>query len=72
MASPADRQRKYRKRQARGVGVYRVPARFDVVEALIESGRLTEAQALDTALVGEALASIAVEWAFHFFVTRNA
>lgn len=71
MASPAERQRKYRKRQAKGVGVYRVPARFDVVEALIESGRITEDDALDPGIVGEALAGIAVEWTLKYFVMRN-
>jgi hypothetical protein len=72
VATKAERQRQYRKRQARGVGVYRVPTRFDVVEALIDAGRISEEESLDQVAVGDALSRIAVEWAVKYFVMRNA
>jgi hypothetical protein len=72
VATKAERQRQYRKRQARGVGVYRVPARSDILEALIDSGRVTEDEALSQTIVGEALSQIAIEWAIKYFVMRNA
>ena len=39
-----------------------VPA-YDIVQALIESGRLTVAEALDRQRVEHAIAEVVVEWA---------
>ena len=39
-----------------------VPA-YDVVQALIESGRLTVAEALDRQRVAHAVAEVVVDWA---------
>jgi len=59
----ADRQRRYRKRQRDGVAVYRVPAGDAVLLALIESGQLTESQALDPTRVEQQIAAVVAEWA---------
>ena len=59
----ADRQRRYRKRQRDGVAVYRVPAGDAVLLALIESGQLTESQALDPTRVEKQIAAVVAEWA---------
>jgi hypothetical protein len=61
------RQRHYRQRRAVGVTVLRVMVpRYDFVESLIESGRLTVAEALDRRLVeraaGEILESVTKRW----------
>ncbi|SEM54204.1 hypothetical protein SAMN05192583_0565 [Sphingomonas gellani] len=72
MSTRADRQRKYRQRQNEGVAVYRVPANYDILDALITDGRITEQEALNKQEVERALARVVVEWAFNFFVTHNA
>lgn len=43
--SPAEKQRRYRKRDAREEKVYSVPVKRQVIEALIDAGFVTEAQA---------------------------
>ena len=59
----ADRQRRYRKRQRDGLAVYRVPAGDDLLLALLTSGRLTEAQALDRNRVEQEVAAVLADWA---------
>ncbi|MBD8552449.1 hypothetical protein [Sphingomonas sp. CFBP 8764] len=59
----ADRQRLYRKRQRDRLAVYRVPAGDDLLLALLTSGRLTEAQALDRHRVEQEVAAVLAEWA---------
>lgn len=63
----ASRQRRYRARQQAGTAVLRVPVPlFDVAEMMIESGRLTEDEALDRRRVemaaGDVLADLARRW----------
>jgi hypothetical protein len=53
----------YRARQRAGLAVLKVPVpSYDVVQALIESGRLTVAEALDRQRVEHAVAEVVVEW----------
>jgi hypothetical protein len=64
MTPAADRQRRYRQRQQRGSVVYRLDVDRDVVlGGLLESGRLTEGEALRRQLVERALAEVLEEWA---------
>ena len=63
VGSSAARQRRYRRRQADGQAVYRVPGGDDILLALLVSGRLSEAGALDRAQVEQALGAVLKEWA---------
>lgn len=55
--------RDYRARQRAGLSLLRTPVpHFELVTALIESERLTPAQALDRRQVERAAAEILVEW----------
>ena len=59
-----DRTRSCRQRQKRGRAVLSVEVdEFKLISALIESGRLSEAQALDPARVRGALAEVVRDWA---------
>lgn len=64
MSTPAARkQATYRKRQRAGLAVLRVPApSYELTAALIASGRLTAAQALDRAQVERATGEVLSEW----------
>jgi hypothetical protein len=63
-AAAAERQRRSRGHRRAGEALYRVWAsEWDVVEALVSSGRLTEAEALQRPLVERALAAVLIEWA---------
>jgi hypothetical protein len=56
--------RRWRARQRAGLIVLKVPAlEYDLVQAMIESERLTPAAALDRRKVEQAAASILMEWA---------
>lgn len=58
----AAKQRAYRQRLRKGLTVYRVPLPPDNVLALIVSGRLTEAEAMDRKAVERELATVQAEW----------
>jgi hypothetical protein len=61
--SAAIRQRRRRERERRGEEVLRIPVRTNpVIEALLNSARLTEDEALDRRKVEEAVAAIIAEW----------
>ncbi len=69
-AAREDRRRRYRKRQAAGVGVYAVEASPVVLEALIErskdgglSEEAAESESRDRAAVARDLSAIVLEWA---------
>lgn len=62
-ARRAERQRRYRQRQRRRETVYRVTGGDDVLMALLISGRLTEAQALNREVVEAELRDVLKEWA---------
>jgi hypothetical protein len=59
----AERQKRYRSRQTRGVRVYLVPVKSVAIETLINAGRLTDAEAHDDAMVILELASLIEEGA---------
>jgi len=60
----AVRQRRARAHRRAGEVPYRLwLPQWDIVEALLRSGRLTEAEALRRPLVEQALASVLAEWA---------
>ena len=65
MSTPASRkkQRAYRKRQACGVAVLRVPVHeHALAEALIASGRLGPIETLSRPAIEAAVADIVAEW----------
>ena len=69
----ADRQRRRRARQKRGLVCFRVEAAHDeVVEALIRLGRLSEARALRPRVVERALAAVVSEWTERWLNGRHA
>jgi hypothetical protein len=58
------RKRAERARRKAGEAAYRIIVpEYDVVAALLASGRLTEAEALRRALVERELAAVLTEWA---------
>jgi hypothetical protein len=60
----AIRSARYRARQHNGVRIFRLEADHDkLVTALLESGRLTEVQALSHARVEKELAAVLTAWA---------
>ena len=62
--SAAERQRRRRERERRGEEVLRIPVRTNpVVEALLNSARLTEDEALDKLKIEAAVSQIIAEWA---------
>ncbi len=63
MSGHAARQKVYRERQRHGEAV--LPLRVDyfrLIEALFRSGRLSEADALDRALVQAATSGVVADW----------
>lgn len=59
----AEKQRRYRRRQRRDLRVYKVEApEHCVLSALLESGRLSEAEALDKRRVEKALSEIIIDF----------
>lgn len=64
-ASPAAaRQRRYRARTRQGHAMLRVKVQYhEVVAALLESTRLTEAEALDRKRVESAVSDVLRDWA---------
>jgi len=62
-----ERSRRARQRQREGLAVFPLEARRDdVLLALIESRKLTEAEALDRHRVNAALSRMLGEWAAHW------
>ncbi len=62
--SAAERQRRRRERERRGEEVLRIPVRTNpVVEALLNSARLTEDEALDKQQIEAAVSQTIAEWA---------
>jgi hypothetical protein len=62
-ASPRDRQRKARWRRRNGLVQYRIDAdEHALAEALIASGRLTEAEALHPDMVRRELSALVVDF----------
>lgn len=62
----ADRERKARQRAAERAGIKRLKIEANyhrIVEALLRSTRLTEAEALDKKLVEAEVAEVLAEWA---------
>ena len=58
------RQERYRRRLRDGIAVYRIAASQDLVlNALIDSGWLTEEESLDCKCVEEALREVVADWA---------
>jgi hypothetical protein len=73
MQPAARRQRAYRQRASKGEAVLRVSVHyFGVIDALIASSRLSEADALDRTKVEAALADILCEWARRWRDFRDA
>jgi len=71
----AGKQKDYRQRQAKGVVVLRVPVHeYQLLDALIAAGRLSDAEALDRSAVERQLSLLVDEWlaAWKFPVTGNA
>jgi hypothetical protein len=63
VSSAAARQAAYKRRQRHGEAVLRLRADyFPLVAALLESGRLTEADALDRDQVESAIAEVVRDW----------
>jgi hypothetical protein len=62
----AARQRAYRARVRKGEALLRVRVGHPVIEALIVSTRLSEAEALDRRKVASAVADVVEEWAQHW------
>jgi hypothetical protein len=64
VSASAAKQRRYRARRRAGAVVLRgVALPYEVVAALIESGRLDEKSALDRGQVGKAAIAVLSEWA---------
>ena len=61
-SSAARKQREYRQRRRNGLAAYRVLASDKVVLALLEAGRLSEAEAQDRRAVERELATVLNEW----------
>jgi hypothetical protein len=62
-----ERSRRARQRAREGLAVFALEAnRDDVLLALIESGKLTEAETADRRCVNAALAKMLAEWAAHW------
>lgn len=63
MSTQADKQRAYRIRKATGLQVYAIPVvPHDVINALIETGRLSPVDALDRAKVRFAIAGVVADF----------
>jgi len=62
-AADAHRQAQWRRRQRDGVHVYRIEVGHDAIEALIVSGCMSEAEALDQRAVARELADVIEQWA---------
>jgi hypothetical protein len=61
---PAARARKARARRRRGLAIYYIEANEDrMIEALLEAGRLTEAEALERPSVERELGWVLDDWA---------
>ncbi len=61
--SQAERQKLRRERARRGEAVWQVPVQETVILALLESGRLTESEALDKHKLQDAAGELLHEWA---------
>ena len=62
--SASARQRRYRRRAKAGNAIFPIEAdECAVIEAMLKSGRMTEAQALKRKLVNAALGELIAEWA---------
>ena len=59
----AERQRRFRKRQRRGVAVYRIEADDAVLLELLRTERLTDDEALDRERVEQEISALVREWA---------
>ena len=60
----AERKRCQRRRERRGLGLYRLELPSDrLIEAFIRAGRVSEAAALDHEAVEHAASAVLVEWA---------
>jgi hypothetical protein len=71
--SEAERQRRARARRRRGVMTFRVEANeHRLAEALIESGRLTEALALERPQIERELAKLIDDWIRRWLENRHA
>jgi hypothetical protein len=63
VSSAADRQRAYKRRQRDGEAVLRVVVdEYALIDALIESGRLSEADGLDRSKVEAAAEEVLRDW----------
>lgn len=70
----AERQRRFRKRQRRGVAVYRIEADDAVLLELLRTERLTDEEALDRDRVQQEISALVREWAAQwkgFFESRG-
>lgn len=62
-ASASERQRRARDRRRRGEACFRITLpHHDLLDALIRSGRLTEAEAARQQLAERALATVVADW----------
>lgn len=63
MSSHRDRQRLYRARQRQGEAILQLRCEyFPLIEALLASGRIGEADALDRGRVESAIAEVVRDW----------
>ncbi len=61
--TPAERQKRRRQRQRRGIAVFHVDARENrLIEAMLRAGRISERNAMHRRLVEEALSQIIDQW----------
>jgi hypothetical protein len=68
----AERQRRSRARRRRGRVILKVEAdEFELVEALMQAGRLDERDGLNRARVEQAVARLISDWASRWCVTRG-
>jgi hypothetical protein len=67
MSSAADRQAAYKARQRQGEAILAVRCNYHaVIEALLDSNRISESDALDRHKVEEAVADLVRDWALRW------
>ena len=63
LSPAAERQRAWRRRLRKGLAVYRIEVKRDpLIATLLDSGRLTEFEALNPAKVEAAIAEVVNDW----------
>jgi hypothetical protein len=62
-----DRTRRYRARQRAGVAILRIPVRnYDLITAMIEAQKITDAGSLDREQVERAVGEMLDEWSYRW------